>query len=129
MTDAVPRILCVDDDPDILLVLEFSLVELGGFAILACSSGAAALAEVEAFRPDLILLDVMMPRMSGPQVLAALRGREATAPIPVVFMTAKAMPEELDALLKHGAAGVIVKPFDAMRLPQDLRGYLVRGGG
>ncbi len=126
---APPRILCVDDDPDILLVLDFSLVQVGGYEILACEGGAAALDAVDAFRPDLVLLDVMMPRMSGPQVLAALREREVTRHTPVVFMTAKAMPFELEALMASGATGIIVKPFDAVRLPEDLRVFLGRGGG
>jgi two-component system OmpR family response regulator len=124
-----PCILCVDDDADILLVLEFSLRQVGGFEVRLCGGAEAALAELERFRPDLILLDVMMPRVSGPQLLARLRESPATAGIPVVFMTAKAMPAELEELLQHGALGVIVKPFDAMRLPDDLRVFLERAGG
>lgn len=119
-----PRILCVDDDADILLVLQLSLREIGGFETLLCGDAAGALDAARNFRPDLVLLDVMMPRMSGPQLLEKLRACESTRKVPVVFMTAMAAPTELGGLLELGAAGVIGKPFDAMRLSSDLRPFL-----
>src|SRR3954447_8846797 len=69
------RILFVEDDPDIQTVAKMALEALGGFTVLACSSGAEALAAVDGFVPDLVLLDVMMPGMDGPATLAALRER------------------------------------------------------
>ena len=127
--DELRRVLCVEDDADIRTLLEFSLGTVGGYEVLCCDGGAAALAAVDDFRPDIVLLDVMMPGMSGPQVLQALRQRDTTRGLPVVFMTAKAMPDELEALLEHAATGVIVKPFDPVSLPSDIRIYWQHGRG
>jgi two-component system, OmpR family, response regulator len=115
------RVLHVEDDLDILTVTRLSLEKLGGLTLRQCTRGSEALAAAPEFRPDLILLDVMMPDMDGPATLEALRALPATAATPVVFMTAKAQPEERESLLRLGALGVIVKPFDPMTLPQELR--------
>jgi len=123
------RVLCVEDDPDIRMILEFSLGGLGGYEVLGCAGGRAALAQAGAFRPDLVLLDVMMPDLSGPETLAALRELPEMRGVPVVFITAKAMPEEVEKLLEYGATGVIVKPFDPVALPQQIRIYWEHGRG
>ena len=94
-----------------------------------CPGGRAALEQAPEFKPDLVLLDVMMPDLSGPETLAALRELPSMQGVPVVFMTAKAMPDELEQLLAHGATGLIVKPFDPMTLPQDIRPYWEHGRG
>ena len=121
--------MCVEDDPDIRMILEFSLGNLGGYEVLGCAGGRAALAQAGAFRPDLVLLDVMMPDLSGPETLAALRELPEMRGVPVVFITAKAMPEEVEKLLEYGATGVIVKPFDPVALPQQIRIYWEHGRG
>ena len=123
------RVMCVEDDPDIRMILEFSLGGLGGYEVLGCAGGRAALAQAGAFRPDLVLLDVMMPDLSGPETLAALRELPEMRGVPVVFITAKAMPEEGEKLLEYGATGVIVKPFDPVALPQQIRIYWEHGRG
>jgi CheY-like chemotaxis protein len=123
------RVMCVEDDADIRMILEFSLGSVGGYEVLACPGGRAALAQAASFRPDLVLLDVMMPDMSGPETLEALREMPAMQGVPVVFITAKAMPDEVERLLGCGATGVIVKPFDPVALPQQLRIYLDHGRG
>lgn len=129
MSDSLRRVMCVEDDPDIRMILEFSLGTVGGYDVRCCPGGRSAVAEAPAFRPDLVLLDVMMPDLSGPETLVALRELPAMQGVPVVFMTAKAMPEELEQLLEHGATGLIVKPFDPMSLPQDIRPYWEHGRG
>jgi len=121
------RVMCVEDDPDIRMIIELSLSNLGGYEVCLCASGSAALAQAPLFRPELVLLDVMMPGMSGPQTLAALRHLPVMHGVPVVFLTAKAMPDEVEDLLKYGATGVIVKPFDPVTLPQDIRIYWQHG--
>jgi CheY-like chemotaxis protein len=121
--------MCVEDDHDIRMILEFSLATLGGYEVRSFADGPAALAIVDDFKPDLVLLDVMMPIMSGPELLAELRLREVMRGVPVVFMTAKAMPNEVEGLLVYGATGVIVKPFDPVTLPQDIRIYWEHGRG
>jgi CheY-like chemotaxis protein len=123
------RVMCVEDDEDIRLIVEFSLGSVGGFEVLCCASGAEALQRVEAFAPDLVLLDVMMPHMSGPETLQALRKLDSLRHVPVVFMTAKAMPQELESLLPLGATGIIVKPFDPTALPAHVRLYLDHAHG
>ena len=123
------RVMCVEDDADIRMILEFSLVSVGGYEVLACSGGREALERAGSFRPDLVLLDVMMPDLTGPETLAALRELPEMQDVPVVFITAKAMPEEVEKLLGYGATGVIVKPFDPMSLPEQIRIYWDYGRG
>jgi CheY-like chemotaxis protein len=126
---AMQRVMCVEDDADIRMILDFSLGGVGGLTVLCCDGGAAALQQVPSFQPELVVLDVMMPGMSGPETLAALRLLPQMAGVPVVFLTAKATPGELEHLLQYGATGVIVKPFDPMSLAKDLRMYWEFGRG
>lgn len=121
MTSAPPltRILVVDDEPDIRNLLRLCLVEVGGYGVDLCASGPEALARLETDRPDLLLMDVMMPGLDGPATLAALRGRGLDTP--VVFLTAKVQAPEVAALKAQGALGVIAKPFDPMTLAGDVR--------
>jgi CheY-like chemotaxis protein len=121
--------MCVEDDPDIRMILEFSLATVGGYDVCMCAGGQLAIDQATAFKPDLVLLDVMMPGLTGPQTLAALRSQPGMTGVPVVFLTAKAMPDEVEELLQYGATGVIVKPFDPVTLPVDIRIYWEHGGG
>lgn len=119
--EPLTRILYVDDDDDIRTVAVFSLEIVGGFEIVACGSGSEALARADDFAPQLLLLDVMMPEMDGPAVLAALRALPATAATPAIFMTAKVQTAEVERLRTLGAIDVIAKPFDPMQLPDKIR--------
>jgi len=121
MTVPLTRILMVEDDPDIRAVAYLSLTAVGGFTVALCASGEEALAQAEAFAPDLLLLDVMMPGMDGPATLAALRAKPALAGVPALFMTAKVQPQEVAHYRDLGAADVLPKPFDPMALPGQLR--------
>ena len=118
------RIMHVDDEPDIREVVRISLERDPGIKVLSCASGAEALAAVDDWSPDLVLLDVMMPNMDGPTTLTMLRRDPATASIPVVFMTARVQTRELDHFKSLGAAGVLPKPFDPSTLVSALRGFL-----
>ncbi|MEQ6916374.1 response regulator [Halomonas aquatica] len=115
------RILCVEDDPDIQAVARLALQALGGFEVKLCSSGSEALEKAGAFAPDMILLDVMMPGMDGPDTLAALRQEPALAQVPVAFMTARVQRDDISHYLALGACGVIAKPFDPMTLPSQVK--------
>ncbi len=117
------RILCVEDDPDIQVVIQLALEVVGGFAVKLCGSGREALDSVAGFHPDLILLDVMLPGMDGPATLEALRRLPEAASLPVVFMTAKVQPDEVAYFLSLGATAVIAKPFDPMTLAREIRAY------
>lgn len=127
MRDKLRRVMCVEDDADIRMILEFSLTNVGGYEVCMCASGHEAVFAAQVFRPDLILLDVMMPGLTGPETLRALRALPSLADVPSVFLTAKAMPDQLEELMQYGATGVIVKPFDPIRLPTDLLLYWEHG--
>jgi CheY-like chemotaxis protein len=114
------RVLFADDEADIRTILSLSLGTVGGYAIRSCTSGYEVLREVHGFAPDLILLDVRMPNLSGPETLIALGKNRMSARIPVVFMTAQSTLVELEQCLIPGLTGLIVKPFNAMTLAKDL---------
>lgn len=112
--------LVVDDDEDIREVAQLALEGLGGLIVRTCGSGREALELLSDFRPDLILLDVMMPDMDGPSFVGALRQRPNGAQLPVVFMTANVQVQELARYYEVGVLGVIAKPFDPLELPGRL---------
>lgn len=118
------RILVVDDEPDLRKVVERSLARDPQLAVRSCACGEDALAQAADWSPDVILCDVMMPVMDGPTTLARLRESPRTAEIPVVFMTARSRPGEIEGFMSIGASGVIAKPFDPKSLAKTVRGYL-----
>ena len=118
------RLLYVDDEEDIREVALLALELDPELDVTACASGEEALAIAASLAPDLILLDVMMPRLDGPATLARLRANQLTAQVPVVFITARTQAPEQARLLALGAMGVIAKPFDPMTLASVVRGYL-----
>jgi len=120
------RILYVDDEPDIREVTRIALEVVGGFEVETCESGEVALLKAPDYRPDLILLDVMMPGMDGPETLRALRAVATLALVPVVFFTAKAQRSEIAELLALGAIDVLGKPFDPMTIGQALNAIWAR---
>ena len=118
------RVLIIDDEDDIRRIARISLVRLGGMDVTDASSGVEGLRKAKEGALDAILLDVMMPGLDGPSTLAALRSDPATASIPVIFLTAKAMGAELERLKTLGVAAVLVKPFDPLALPSQVRAAL-----
>ena len=118
---ALHHILYVDDEPDLRAMVQVSLGLIGGFTVTLCASGAEALDQAASLRPDLILLDVMMPGLSGPETLARLRADPATAGIPAVFMTSASGADEVGRLAGSDVLGVIAKPFDPMTLADRVR--------
>lgn len=120
------RILHVEDDCSIQAVAKVALETVGGFQVLSCASGQAALEQVQAFDPQFILLDVMMPGMDGPQTLLLLRELVDIQRVPVAFMTAKVQPAEIEHYLSLGARDVITKPFDPMQLANQVRDVWAR---
>lgn len=121
------RLLHVEDDKDIQMIARMALVDLGGFDLLQCASGAEAVAQAAAFAPDLLLLDYMMPGMNGMATLQALRRLPGLAGVPAVFMTAKTLAVTPDEMAANGVVGVIGKPFDPVSLP-DRIGRFLQGG-
>jgi CheY-like chemotaxis protein len=115
------KILYVEDEPDIQMVARVALENVGGFELMVCSSGKEALAKAADFKPDLFLLDVMMPEMDGPTTLQELRKIPQLTNTPVMFMTAKVQPQEVNFLESLNVARVIAKPFDPMSLSTTIR--------
>jgi two-component system, OmpR family, response regulator len=118
---AISKVLLVDDDQDLRRIAELSLTNVGRWSVLLAASGQEGLDLACRQRPDVILLDVMMPGMDGPTTLALLQGNSTTADIPVIFLTAKVQSHEVDSYIRLGALGVIIKPFDPMTLPLEIQ--------
>ena len=116
------RILIVDDEPNIVLSLEF-LMEQAGFQVSVAEDGEAALAQLAACRPDLVLLDIMLPRLNGYEVCQRIRANPDWAGIKVVMLSAKGRELEVSKGLALGADAYVTKPFstrELMALVQNL---------
>lgn len=114
------KIMHVEDDESIRMIVEMALVELSDFTLCSCESGFEAVQQIGQFEPDLILLDAMMPAMDGLQTLKELRKTPNGQHAPVVFMTARIQQAEKQQYLDAGAVAVIEKPFDASLLGDEL---------
>lgn len=124
------RVLYVDDDDDIRTIASMALRIDAGIEVRAVSSGQEALDMLsrEAWRPDVILLDVMMPGMDGFALQQALREREDLGGAKTIFMTARASRAGLEEYIATGADGVILKPFDPLTLATEVRSVVARPG-
>lgn len=115
------RILVVDDDPDILALVRIKL-ESSGHEVLTAADGEAGLAAAVEHRPDLVVADWTMPRLTGIEMLAALRADPVIASIPFILLTARA--QEVDML---GIDGFLAKPFSLVELADGVEAVLARG--
>ena len=115
------KILYAEDEEDIQIIAKIALEELGGFEVKYCNNGKEVLDNIEAYQPDLLLLDVMMPGMDGPATLQKIRENPAYTKIPAIFMTAKIQPNEIVQYREMGVVDVIAKPFDPMKLAESVR--------
>ena len=109
------RVLICDDDPVILRLLEVNL-ELEGFEVLTGNNGLEGVEIAQREHPDLVILDIMMPKMDGYEACRQLKANEATKDIPVVFLSAKAQAADIEKGKSFGIAEYLTKPFD----PTDL---------
>jgi len=126
MTDT-PLVLCADDDPDILALLSLRL-ERAGYRVAQANDGEEALSLARELAPDVVVLDVMMPRLSGTDVVVALRADEATKRLPVILVSARAHDEDVQRGLEAGADAYLPKPFSAQELT-ELVGRMVGAAG
>jgi DNA-binding response OmpR family regulator len=115
------RICYVEDDEDIQRIVRMSLEKVGKMTVEVVGDPMLAIERMIAFKPDLVMLDWMMPGMDGPTLYRKMLETEAVKSLPVVFITAKASTKELAELRKLGAAGTISKPFSPRDLPDQLR--------
>lgn len=114
------KILAVDDEPNILMSIEF-ILDMEGYEVHTARDGEEALEVAERVRPDLILLDVNMPRKDGYETCRVLREREAFATTKVIMLTAKGQILEKKKGLEVGADEYVTKPFSAVDLLQKIR--------
>lgn len=112
------RILYIDDEPDIRLIVEMALKMRPEIEVRTAESGEAGLAMLRwsDWMADLVMVDVMMPGLTGPDVLAALRADPRFSHVPVIFVTARARTQDIRDYIEQGAKGVITKPFDPISL-------------
>jgi CheY-like chemotaxis protein len=120
----INKVLMVDDDQSIRRICQVSLSNVGRWQVILAESGYDGLELARKEKPDVILLDVMMPGMDGPTTLLKLREDEELKHIPVILMTAKVQPQEVEQYTRLGATGVISKPFDPLTLPSEIRKLL-----
>lgn len=118
---ALQRILAVEDEQDIAHILDLSLRQVGKFDVQLYSNGQDAIAHAGQFQPQLLLLDFMLPGMDGLTLMGELRAVAGLEDVPVIFLTAKSQPSEVESYLAAGAVAVINKPFDPMQLPDQIR--------
>jgi len=115
------RICYVEDDEDIQRIVRMSLERVGKMTVAVVSDPTQAMQAFAEFQPDLVMLDWMMPVLDGPALFRQMKERPETSELPVVFITARASPRDLDELKELGAAGTISKPFSPKDLPEQLR--------
>ena len=115
------RICYVEDDEDIQRIVRMSLEKVGKMQVEVVSDPNQAIAVMARFKPDLVMLDWMMPGLDGPTLFRRMKQDPQTAALPVVFITAKATQRDMDELVALGAAGTISKPFSPKDLPDQLR--------
>ncbi|MFW6035597.1 MAG: response regulator [Halothermotrichaceae bacterium] len=120
------KVLVADDAKNIVLVLKMSLKK-AGYDVLTARDGLSALEKVQEEKPDLILLDILMPKMNGFLVFEALKDDPITADIPVVFITAKAEKKDLERAKESGAADYLIKPIKQDKLLEVVDKYSKRG--
>ncbi|WP_277211768.1 response regulator [Isoptericola croceus] len=114
------RVVVIDDDPSIREVAALALSAIGGHEVHTAGDGTEGVELVRRVLPDAVLLDVMMPTLDGPTILARMRGMEALREVPVVFLTAKIGAQDISRLGGLGAVAVITKPFDPLDLAREL---------
>ena len=120
-----PTVLVVEDDPTILQLLEVNF-EMEGFVVLKAEDGAIGLEVAKARKPDVIVSDVMMPNVSGLELVAALKADSATKGIPVILLSAKAQGTDVRQGLEAGADEYVTKPFEPLDLIDRVNALLAR---
>lgn len=118
------HIVCIDDHQDILDVTKLCLEMIGGFSVTTFHDGQSALALLPDIKADLILLDSIMPGLDGRETFRALREIPALRDTPVIFMTGRGRPAELQQFIDLGAASALAKPFDADELVNTINKVL-----
>ena len=120
---AVPKVLLVDDDPVILKLLQVNF-EMEGYSVVTANDGVEGLERARAERPDVILLDIMMPRKDGLEVTRELKSDDSTKDMPIILLSAKAQASDIEVGKQAGADDYVTKPFDPLELLERVRDML-----
>lgn len=115
------NILCVEDDPDIRMILDLALSKIGGYQVVMAEDARQALKRLDNFKPDLLLLDLMLPGMTGLELFSRVRARPEYASTPAILLTAKLSVQQPPEYTQPGLLGVIPKPFDPMTLANQIK--------
>ncbi len=115
----------IDDDPVILELLRVNF-EIEGFGVVTAADGREGFAKAVSDRPDLVLSDIMMPRMDGLQLVAALKQDARTKSLPIMLLSAKAQNAEVQQGLEAGADDYVTKPFDPLELIDRVNAVLAK---
>ena len=122
------KVLVAEDDPDIQVILKMVLMRLGKCDVSITFQGDQVVPMAKTHHPGLILLDVMLPEMSGFEICKALKSDPETKSIPIIFLTARSMPADIQEALSLGALGYLAKPFDPMTLIGQINEILSPSG-
>jgi len=117
-------ILVCEDDPAMLRIFQFLLIQQGIRKVMTTSRGEGVAEMAQRDRPDLILLDLMLPGRDGIDVLRELKSAESTRSIPVIVVSGKESQEQVQQAMMAGAADYVIKPFEPMELGARIRGFL-----
>ncbi len=120
----IERVMLIDDDASIRKIAAVTLERVGKWQVKTADGGVNALAMASEFKPDVILLDVMMPGMDGPTTYKLLKENPSVTNTPVIFMTAKVQGQELESYSQLGVQGVISKPFNPLTLPAEIEALI-----
>jgi len=121
------KILIIDDEPLIVEMLAFRLQKAAGYSVFSAGDGEEGLKQAKAQNPDLILVDIMMPRMDGYEFLKQVKKDPELARIPVIILTASISAEVVDQAKKAGAVDFILKPFNSAQLQQKIEKVIANG--
>ena len=119
------KVLLVEDDPVILRLLEVNF-ELEGFDVVLARDGQEGIEQARAAKPDLVISDIMMPNVSGLELVTTLKADAATADIPIILLSAKAQSADLKAGMEAGADDYVTKPFEPLELVDRVQALLAR---
>ncbi len=118
------KILIIDDEDDIRVIASMSLGLIGGVSVIEAAGGADGVSKALSEKPDVILLDMIMPDMDGADTIAALKEHPETRHIPVIFVTTRSLNSDVERMKQLGAVGVLSKPFDPTLLSSQVRAIL-----
>ncbi len=118
------KILVADDEPDVLFMTAFSLRTVGGFEVIEARNGLEAVEKAQQDPPDLIVLDIKMPRMNGYEACRRLKEIDGLRDVPILFLSAKGQRQEIEEGMSLGAADYILKPFAPEELISKVKGIL-----